>query len=238
MPRPCVYCGATQNLSREHVINDSIRTLLYGVDPEYVSSDNREDRERPNHVHYLRDVCTNCNNAVLQPYDNAAKEFWEVALTWQRGMRLTLPFNAKTYGWFVKTHCNMFRLVRDTQHYDVDPCIYEALFEHNPIPWLKLALTIDLFLEDRKPYETESYGPSQIAQMIDVAPRPYNLIRSHLRVGHWETFCYFPQDYRYDNFIPRVSQYAAEVQSRGGRLMLWHIPTLIENGSFTLEAEP
>ena len=119
---PCVFCGATGSLSREHVIAKWVRKALQITEPVKVYSGTTYVGAAETLAIVFREVCTNCNTGWMERLESAARPVLEplllgaapgtsrvldpdqqaVLATWavKTSLLLTLSeFRSQDYGW-------------------------------------------------------------------------------------------------------------------------------------------
>lgn len=233
----CVYCGLGP-CTREHVFSKSAMIVAFG-NPIRNSMKTVQGKRLLDHEALIKDVCAQCNNVALSPYDNAGKELVSEIDLLTDPTSEWIKFDKSRLGWLIKTHLNCIRCVPSIQtkvHYRIDPDIYTSLREHRRIPPEKFALYIEGI--QGKPGYFWGRGDDvkhrlQYFGFKSVEFRRQKILCSDLKIKCLNTYLFIPSDTNYTQF-PERSQNAVEEMHRelGFDLQMINIDDTIRKGGF------
>jgi len=170
------------------------------------------------HESLIKDVCAQCNNVALSPYDAAGKEFVAEVETLIDPTLKWFSLDQFRLGWLIKTHLNCIRTVPNVEtkkHYSIDPRIYVALRDQKVIPLECIAL----FVEGIQGKPGYFWGRSddvkhriQYFGFKSVEFRRQKILCSDLKIKCLNTFLFLPADMNYEGFPQRVIETEEEMR--------------------------
>lgn len=227
---PCVYCGCGK-VTKEHIVNESLYHEFFGEPMSFVLQHSSLG-EKLNRVDKINDVCAVCNNVRLQPYDNAGIILARSVKGISRGRERTIPFNLDIVGWLIKTHCNIIRKYGNTSKISSE--IYECLRRHETVPREIYKLVLTVFSTDHKLFSTRQ-GDLPITWKIE--PLEFSkprIMRSYLRMEHFESFFYLPSDDDYHGFDERANTVLRKITPFSLRLSFFDTLPALRNGEIMI----
>jgi hypothetical protein len=238
----CFYqqptCSAA--LSREHVISASVLRAVFG-DPirNVISGEFLGGKFLFDHEPTVRDVCTDCNNVRLAPYDSAGADFIRQFIPSNDPSGLRIRFSREAIGWLIKTHCNYFRVIKDreTQNtYVVDQGIKDALIEHRRVPVQKYRLLVEGWVGDDYFWDANDSRHVPWFGYRSIRMRSQRIVISDFRMKTLVTWLIIPSDGDYGRFNDRVGSALREVKrDRGFQLQMVDPQTAVKDEALLLQ---
>jgi hypothetical protein len=105
--KTCLFCGATDKLTREHILGQWMAPLFAGKGPGYAEikrPDGSTERFPTKFFEQsVRVPCSRCNNGWMSELESSVKEFLGPMIQQGRATRLTLHAQERLATWAVKT---------------------------------------------------------------------------------------------------------------------------------------
>jgi hypothetical protein len=237
----CFYAQTTcsQTLSREHIISAAVLKEVFGdpirnvISGEFLGSKFLTDQEPT-----VKDVCDDCNNLRLSPYDAAAVELIRQLIPSNDPTGVRVKFSREIVGWLIKTHLNYFRVIKDRETndvYAVDQAIKDALIQHRNVPASRYRLLIEGWIGEI--YFWDANDPRHIPWFgyRSVRMQSQRIVISDFRMKTLTTWFVVPSNGDYRDFDKRVWSALDELKrDRGFQLQMIDPKTAVKDGSVTL----
>ena len=192
------------------VFGDPIKNVVGG---EFLGAKLLVDQEPA-----VRDVCEDCNNVRLSPYDAAGVDFIRQVIPSNDPTGLRIKFSREAIGWLIKTHLNYFRVIKDRETqtaYVVDQSIKDALIQHRPVPVNRYRLFVEGWIGEDYFWDAEDPRHIPWFEYRSVKMRS-QIVISEFRIKTLVTWFIVPSDCDYRRFNERVLVALEDVKKHFG----------------------
>lgn len=202
----CVYCLGASNKSttKEHVISRGVLEAIFGKNNRNITrSEIFGNKTLIDHEQVVRDVCENCNNVLLSPYDSAGIDFANQIHKYYDATGVTLPVTFKSMVWLVKTHLNHIRIIPEKgtkRYYPISNDIYAGIIGRDKRLFKKFKLFIEGWQGLPYFWDENDNKKIQFFSYRSVHFPNQKILVSNFRIKWLDTFLLLPSDLDYSNF--------------------------------------